>query len=315
MIVEKTISIRRLIPIIWKRMALMAIISAAIVVPMELLDAKRFAIGMTTPLILGTAISIFLGFRTNSAYERWMTGRATFGRLCTQVRNLSLLLARIDGEAYLHRSDRSVSRRAKPVMDRMIRRGLAFLHVFGRELKGESDPTNFDTVGDLLGGDELAKLKAHPHPSAQLLYWQSKDFRDAHDEGQFTDGEHFEFVAIQREISGIMSECAALSNTPFPTHYTFFTDVFVWLLVVLLSLSLPGEEANGIYVIPMVVIIGWTFSMIEGIGDYMDYPWLPNRNAVPVEFLAREMEREVRAVAFGEDHGLPRIEPVEGALY
>ena len=315
MIVEKHISIRRLIPIIWKRMTLMALISAAIVVPMELLDAKRFAIGMTTPLILGTALSIFLGFRTNSAYERWMQGRVAFGRLCTQTRNLALLLARVDGEAYTHRTERTVSRLAKPVMDRMIRRGLAFLHIYGRELKGETDPTNFDTVKDLLADEEIAKLKAHDHPSAQLLYWQSRDFRIAHDEGQFTDGEHFEFVAIQREIAGIMSECGALSNTPFPTHYTFFTNVFVWLLVVLLSLSLPGEEANGIYVIPMVVIIGWTFSMIEGIGDYMDYPWLPNRNAVPVVFLAREMEREVRRIALGEDHGLKREEPVEGALY
>lgn len=314
MIVEKTISIRRLIPIIWKRIALMTLISASIVIPMEVLDLKNYSISMTTPLILGTAISIFLGFRTNSAYDRWMSGRRAFGALCEQSRNLALLLARID-EPYLNRTTGKVSRKAKPIMERMIRRSVAFLYIYGRELQGNPDPVDFDTAADLLSAEDMAALRHHPHPSVYLQFLQSRDFRAAANEGQFLDGEHFEFVAIQRETAGLMNQCGMLNNTPFPTHYTFFTDVFVWLLVILLSLSLPAEEIGSIYVIPSVVLIGWIFSMIEGIGDYMDYPWRPNRNAVPVVFLAREQEREIRRIALGEDHGLTRAEAVEGALY
>ena len=314
MIVEKHISLRRLLPIIWRRLAIMALISASIVVPMELLDAKRFGVSMTTPLILGTALSIFLGFRTNSAYERWMSGRRHFGSLCANARNLALVCARVD-ERYRSHLDGLDSAEAPSIMRRMIRRAIAFLHVYGRELKDNPQPAAFDTAADLLEPDELEALKAHPHPALLLQFLQSRDFRAAAAEGQFLDGEHFEIVAIQRENAHLMNECQALKNTPFPTHYTFFTDVFVWLLVVLLSLSLPATEVSGIYVIPLVVMIGWIFSMIEGIGDYMDYPWLPNRNAVPVEFLAREQERELRRVALGEDHDLVRVQPIEGALY
>ena len=314
MIIDKHISIRRLIPIIWKRLALMALISAAIVVPMELLDAKRYGISMTTPLILGTALSIFLGFRTNSAYERWMSGRRLFGEICQNVRNLALLCAR-NGEPYTNRLTGLDSNEAPPIMRRLIKRGVAFVHVFGRELKGEAEPVAFDTAAQLLEPADLTRLKASPHPALQLLFLMGRDFREAADEGQFLDGEHFEYVAIQRNLAHLMSQCQLLNNTPFPTHYTFFTDVFVWLLVVLLSLSLPANEVLGYYAIPIVVLIGWTFSMIEGIGDYMDYPWMPNRNVVPVEFLARENEREIRRVALGEDHELSRIQPIEGALY
>ena len=314
MIVDKHISIRRLIPIIWKRLALMALISAAIVVPMELLDAKRYGISMTTPLILGTALSIFLGFRTNSAYERWMSGRRLFGEICQNARNLALICARID-ERYANRLTGMDSADAPAVMQRLIRRGAALVHIIGRELKGEAEPAAFDTAPQLLDAPTLNELKASPHPALRLLFLMSRDFRQAADEGQFLDGEHFEYVAIQRNFAHLMSQCQLLNNTPFPTHYTFFTDVFVWLLVVLLSLSLPANEVLGYYAIPIVVLIGWTFSMIEGIGDYMDYPWMPNRNAVPVEFLAREHEREVRRIALGEDHQLSRVQPIEGALY
>ena len=315
MIIEKHISIRRLLPIIWKRLALMAIISAAIVVPMEILDVKNFGVSMTTPLILGTALSIFLGFRTNSAYERWMQGRRNFGALCANARNLALVCARAGGEPYASHLTGLPSDTASDIMPRMIRRACAFLHVFGRELKGEPDPSAFDTAAQLLEPGELAALKTSPHPSLLLLFNQSRDFRAAAAEGQFLDGEHFEIVGIQRDNAALMNQCMTLKNTPFPTHYTFFTDVFVWLLVVLLSLSLPANEVSGIYVIPLVVMIGWIFSMIEGIGDYMDYPWAPNRNVVPVEFLAREQEREIRRLALEEDHGLVRVQPIEGALY
>ncbi|MGB6229501.1 MAG: bestrophin family ion channel [Litorimonas sp.] len=314
MIVEKTISIRRLLPIIWKRLALMALISAAIVVPMELFGLERYAIGMTTPLILGTAISIFLGFRTNSAYERWMSGRAIFGDICASVRNLALVLARVD-ERYRNLKTGKDSAKAPAIMTRMIRRGIALLYTFGAELQNRPDPFDFETAEELLLPEELDMLRRTPNPSLRMLFEQSKDFRAAAAQGQFLDGEHFEIVGIQRELSRLMNQAQALNNTPFPTHYTYFTDVFVWLLVVLLSLSLPATEVASIYVIPLVVIIGWTFSMIEGIGSYMDYPWMDNRNTVPVRFLAREQERQLRQLALGEDRELERFTPVEGALY
>lgn len=292
----------------------MALISAGIVVPMQIFGLQEYAIGMTTPLILGTAISIFLGFRTNSAYERWMSGRQVFGDICSNVRNLALLMARID-ERYRNIRTGKDSAKAAPIMNRMIRRGIAMLYSYGSELQGSPDPMNFETVDSLLSEEEAAMLKDHPTPTLRMLFEQGRDFRAAHAEGQFTDGEHFEFVAIQRELNALLNRAQIFNNTPFPTHYTFFTNVFVWLLVILLSLSLPATEVEAIYVIPLVVIIGWTFTMIEGIGSYMDYPWAQNRNVVPVRYLARIQERDIRRIAFGEVDLPDAFKPVEGALY
>lgn len=314
MIVEKTISLRRVFPIIWKRLAIMAIISTVIVVPMEVFDLEEHAIGMTTPLILGTALSIFLGFRTNSAYERWMNARGIFGSICASTRNLAAVLARKD-EPYTNLETGEVSSKAPIIMNRMIRRGIALLHIFGAELRDDKDPLDFETVDDLLSEDDQKTLSTSSFPSIHLLFLQARDFRSASAEGQFIDGDHFEVVAIQRELNALINQAVSIKTTPFPTHYSYFTNLFVWLLVILMSLSLPANESNSIYVIPLIVIIGWIFSMIEGIGDYMSDPWVLNRNIVPMRFLAREHERQIRAIALQDKTHLPSVKVEDGALY
>ena len=112
-----------------------------------------------------------------------------------------------------------------------------------------------------------------------------------------------------------MTKCFSLKNTGFPTHYTYFTDLFVWLLVVLLSMSLPGQENLGYFAVPIAVLIGWIFSMIEGIGSYMDYPWVDNRNVVPTNFLTRAHEIDILGLGLGETDLPSMIEAKDGALY
>jgi len=313
MIVERTIKFRRLIPIIWKRLLKMTILSALIVVPIVYFNLKQFTISMQAPLILGTAISIFLGFRTNSAYDRWFQGRALWGEVGACTRNLALLCARVN-ERYKNIHTGKDSKKAAEIMPRMIKRGLALMWVLNHQLK-DKPPLSYERLNTLLSAEELKSLEGQKSPSLKLLFNQSRDYRLAYAEGQFTDGEHFEFIAIQRELSLIMTRCFSLKNTSFPTHYTYFTDLFVWLLVALLSLSLPANEASGYYAIPMAVLIGWIFSMIEGIGDYMDYPWADNRNVVPMDFLTRSHEIELLTHALGETELPPEFKAIDGALY
>lgn len=313
MIVERTIKFRRVIPIIWKRLLKMAILSSLIVIPIIYFDLQQFTISLQAPLILGTAISIFLGFRTNSAYDRWFQGRTLWGEVGAATRNLALLCARND-EAYINHQTGKPSKLAATVMPRMIRRAIALMWILNRQLK-DLPPLEQEGLETFLEPAELKTLKSVHNPALKLLFNQSKDFRIANSEGQFFDGEHFEFVGIQRDLARLMTSCFSLKNTGFPTHYTYFTDLFVWLLVALLSLSLPGEENASYYAIPIAVLIGWIFSMIEGIGNYMDYPWANNRNVVPMDFLTRSHEIDLRAFALGETDLPNMIEPKDGALY
>jgi len=80
-------------------------------------------------------------------------------------------------------------------------------------------------------------------------------------------------------------------------------------------MSLSANENSEYYAIPIAVLIGWVFSMIEGIGLYMDSPWQNNRNVVPTNAISRMVEIDVRTLALMEDNAPVAIKPIEGALY
>lgn len=312
MIIDKHISIWRLLKIIWLRLLTMALIGlAGAVIVIELGD-KDIAISMVTPSILGTALSIFLGFRTNSAVDRWNRARGYWSDAIASSLNLARVLARVDGELCLNNATGEHSELAAHVMRRMIRRNAAWAWVLNRQLK---DIEPLQGVEDMIEPAELEILKKHANPAMKLIFNQSPDFRIACRENQFIDGAHFEVVAMLRQQIAAQVSSEGLKTTPFPTHYSFFTDVFIWMLVVLLAFSLPAEENIGYFSIVAVVLIGWVFSMIDGIGSYMEEPFINNRNVVPMDALSRNLERQLYQIGLNDVEIPPEIQPIEGALY
>lgn len=311
MIVEKKISLIRMLAIVWKRLLSMTILSSIIIVPMIYFDKSEYAIDLNPALILGTAIAIFLGFRTNSAYDRWFSARKSWGDMRAASRNMALVMAR-NGEAYTNKNTGKPSKIAAKIMPEMIRRNIAWLWVLGRQLKGLPP---LQGVEHLLSKPDLKAIKASHNPALKLLFLQSRDFRVAQSEGQFYDGEHFEIVACHREMISGQTSCEGLRNTPFPAHYTYFTHVFIWIFIMLLALALPGIDKLNYFAIPAIVMLGWVFFTVEGIGRYMDDPFVNNRNVVPMDALARSLEIDLKAIALEEADIPEQIQPIEGALY
>src|SRR5690606_36796310 len=73
--------------------------------------------------LLGVTLSIFLGFRTNAAYDRWWEARKLRGQLVFEIRNLTRA-----GFALLP-ADRQQARL-------MLRESLAFCHYLRGQLRG-----------------------------------------------------------------------------------------------------------------------------------------------------------------------------------
>lgn len=315
MIIDKHISFIRLLKIIWKQLLAYFLLASVIIVPITYFQWDFLTIQMTTPLILGTALSIFLGFQTNSAYDRWMTARGNIGAMKSAIRNMSSILTRRRGEKYINHNTGKPSKIAAEVMPRMLRRQVAYFWLLGRQLKKKSALD--DQIKAYLEPEEYESLKGSVNPALDLLLNNSKDFRIAQAEGQFFDGEHFELVGIHRQMMTIQTTSEGLRDTPFPVHYIFFSKVFIWLLIILTSLSLPKEETFSYHSILLVVLIGWFFSMILGIGSYMDEPYENNRNVVPLETAARGLEIEMLALSLGvAEEDLPKpLPPIEGAVY
>ena len=290
-------------------MFLIAAVGALVVLEV---GAKYVFLSTAIPTILGTALSIFLGFRTNSAFDRWMKARGYWSDILAASESFCLTLARVDGESYLNYETGKPSSIAAEVMPRMIRRNIAWAWCLNYQLKRLPPLKGLEKY---LSAEEYEALTTFENPALKMLYNQSQDFRIVSSEHQFIDGEHFEIVAMMREMVNAQYKCEGMQTTPFPTHYTFFTDVFIWMLVVLMAFSLPTLDNVGYFSIIAVVIIGWVFSMINGIGAYMEEPFINNRNVIPMNALSRKLERNLLQIALEEKDIPPPMTPIEGALY
>lgn len=313
MIVEPRIKLIRLIPIIWKRLLAMTLVSALIVTAISFLGWREMAPDITSPIILGTALAIFLGFRTDSANERWFRARSLFDSLAAQSRAIGLVFAQAFSRH--ERTDTpSLSVPERKAMEDMARLSMAHVWSLGQQLKGH-DPIKHPSVLKLLGPKTTKALSNQHNLALSILFRQTQALGRLTDADALTDSEAEEIADILRETARLQTEAEGLRDTPFPVHYSFFTHVFIWILVILLSLSLPAQERLAFYAVPLAVLIGWVFFMIEGIGRYMEEPWADNRNVVPTDTIARNLERDLRALTLGETELPEPLKSQDGALY
>jgi putative membrane protein len=212
------------------------------------------------------------------------------------------------------RKPSKINANIKKCQDRLIRRAVAFVWFLGDQLK-DIDPFSNEISITLMNAAELKTLKNSHNPTLKLLFLQETDAATLIEAQVFSDTEIDHFRNLQKDMARIQSEAESLKLIPFPTHYSFFTTVFIWLLVILLSLSLPANENSGYYAIPLVVLVGWIFTMIEGIGKYMDNPWSNNRNVVPTHYFSQVLDSDMRAMVFGETDFPKPPAAVDGALY
>ncbi|MFT5175352.1 MAG: putative membrane protein [Gammaproteobacteria bacterium] len=305
MIVQKHISFVQLIRIIWLELLAILAVATFTVTSLIYFHLGEYAINASIPLVFGTAIAIFLGFRTNSAYERWWEARKLWGAIISDSRNLVRLCNDFLGTA--NRSDLATH---DSVVREICYRQAAWAQLLNRRFK------ELPLVGveHLLSDDELAAIDKANDPALMLLSSQGRSVRAALEAGLLDSRQS---VLIEETLSRLFDHyggCQRIKFTVFPVHYSFFTRVFIWIFLFLLGFSLPFHENANYFLIPAIFLIGWVFFMVEGIGSYMQDPFENNRNVIPMDALARMIEINLREMI--GDTELPKpVEPIDGALY
>jgi putative membrane protein len=306
MIVEKRISFTRLVRLIWLELLGILAVSALPVVSLIYFDLGDYAINASIPLVIGTAIAIFLGFRTNSAYERWWEARKLWGAIIADSRSLVRLCNAFIGSASPEQDD--IDRAA---VQQICYRQIAWAQILNFRLKDLSVAAE---VSRLLDERDQEALTLSRDPNLTLLARHSKSVQEQLRRGRLDTRQ---VVLIEQTISRLTDHyggCQRIKTTVFPTHYSYFTRVFIWIFITLLAFSLPAHENANYSLIPAIFLIGWVFFMVEGIGSYMQDPFINNRNVIPMESLSRMIEIDLRE-AIGETELPQPIKPVDGAIY
>ncbi|MBT2134801.1 bestrophin [Croceibacterium sp. LX-88] len=254
-----------IVPAIAPRIAVLMVFSAVMVLLHNTLPTfpEIDAIGFT---VFGIALSLFLGFRNNAAYDRWWEARKLLGGLLADLRSFAR-------EVQLFVSDRASQ-------EKMIRLSLAFIHLHRANLRQLPN----DPQAKALGG----ALANAPHPPNAALDAIAEEAAWAYRAAQ-VDG--FGAKALQERLGSITQQqtaCERIATTPLPYVYSLLIYRTTYLYCLLFPLALVGPAG---WMTPLFVgIVAYVFLGLAEVTEDLSHPFGTTPNALPLDAICRLVE-------------------------
>lgn len=266
------------LPVIAPQLLFVALFSTAVVAvdrvvwPLPHVQAAPLA-------VFGVALSLFLGFRNNAAYDRWWEARRLWGGLLADARAIAR-------EAEIFLSDTGDRRRLLTAMR-------AFLHQHRCALRG-------------LPNDAEALRGAPATTPDATLDAMAQHLAEAHAQGRM-DG--FGARTLSTRLSGIalaQAGCERIKLTPLPYVYSLLIFRTSWLYCLLLPFALL--DPTGWLTPLFAVIVAYTFFGLAEVTEELAHPFGLTANALPLDAICRTAEISL-APHLGEVPPLP-LQPV-----
>jgi len=229
---------------------------------------------------LGTAVAILLGFKNNTAYDRWWEARKIWGGVVNQSRYLGSQLV-----VYMDKNKEVDSEAHSQLLHELVRRHLAYIDLLRLQLREQ--PTD-EPIEKWLGETDAAKLSVARNKATQILTIQSNRFQELYEDKQIEQFRLFELMNTVRRFFELQGKAERIKNTPLLKHYSQFTTAFVWVFVLLLPLGFIG--GMDWKMIPLSIIVSTIFTMLDRAGTYTENPFANNFNDVALTAICRTIE-------------------------
>lgn len=309
----------------------------------DLEDLKWFILPVLPVTLVGIAVSLYVAFKSASAYNRWWEARTAIGLILVQSREfvaqsqsfiqtdletpdnqtLKRILNRHLGWIFLvAHSLRHQSRLKESSRTRMFsRRCTDVEHVRLRQHE--------NSYQDFLAPEECAAAESFSNPPYYIMLQQAQDLRNLSRAGSLEPVRHVAMIELLGRLTVSYGICERIKNTPFPRQVTHFGRLFTWVLVFMLPLALLdvfereaeredfGTLLTHEYVftiVPFSVLISWIFLMMEKVSESHEDPFEGGLNDVPLSAIFRLIEIDVKQVLKEKVVPAP-LQPVDDALY
>jgi putative membrane protein len=236
--------------------------------------------------ILGFTLSLFLVFRTNTAYDRWWEGRRLWGDLNNAIRNISI---------HLHSS--------LPIENEQRRHYYsALMHLFSIALKQHLQDkrlhgNHFEIFEDnnpiFEDKNEILKINQQPQFIAKLIFLALKaDVRH----GLFSIHELELFRSELNKFMEVAGGCERIKNTPIPFTYSVFIKKFIFIYVMLFPIVYSTQLF--FFIIPVTMFILYVLASIELIAEEIENPFNGDESDLPLEAIVKNIGKNAREIFF-----------------
>lgn len=225
--------------------------------------------------LLGVILSIFLVFRTNTAYDRWWEGRKQWGALVNHTRNLAIYV-----NTMFPKGDKEVRHYfAKHISN--------FCLALVEHLR---EGTNLDKL-IYLKEEERAEYETRGHIPNHISMQIFDRISSAHREGTLSEGDYINIKAQHQALLDILGACERIKKTPIPFSYAVYLKIFITAYAVLLPFALVSTFHFA--TIPLSMFIFFALLGVELLGEEIEDPFGLDCNDLPTGTIAHTIKTNV----------------------
>lgn len=296
MLLKENIPYRYIFGKIKKEFIVVSIYATVIVLLYNNFHITRISIPIAVPTILGTVISLLLGFRSNQAYDRWWEARHIWGAIVNDSRTLARQILCFTEVAY-------EGDEVQQLRTRMIKRQMAWNYALGRSLRKMNVLHGLEKF---ISRKEYEFISHYNNVPAALLELHARDLNLALEQGMINQFQQVELDRTLTRLCDSMGKCERIKNTVFPVTYSLYIHFALLLFIGLLPFGVI--QYFGFFEIPLVVAIASSFLLIEKMAIHLQDPFENKPTDTPVTTIATNIEKDLRQML--KDQELPEDHPV-----
>lgn len=254
-----------------------------------------YKISGQTGSVFGLAVAFFLGFRMNSAYDRWWEARKIFGELTNNTRSFVTKVYSYYGNHTNFKESESTNLNTKA--QKLIELSVLYVRQLKNEMHDNFKPTFNDQTKELFSEFEInTENKISNEILIALTTSIERDFSET------ANIEKRDLMQLINRFYDIQGKAERIKNTPFLMIYSAFTKLIVSIYVALIPLfigdiDLGGEESSfELLAIPIMVIISTAFLTINKLANLYGEPFSENKTSVNIDSICKTIEQNCNEV-------------------
>lgn len=280
------------------RLAAVFVVALIVTVLADHFDVLHTTVSLTPFSLIGLALSIFLGFRNNTSYDRFWEGRRLWGGLVNVTRTMARRT-----QLFVEPAPASGATQRE-----LVYRTIAYVHALRMHLRTGVD---VEELRPYLSEADVAALRGHKNVPIAVLQQISERLRTAWKAGQIETYHLPELESALAQMTDIQGGCERIKSTPIPHSYT----VLIHRIVALYCFGLPFgivETLHG-WTPVVTLIVAYAFLGLDAVGDEIEDPFGTDYNDLPLSALSRTIEVNLRQ-SLGETDVPDLMQPVDGIL-
>lgn len=285
MYIKKNISFKVILREEWKHSIFVLVYGASIYLIYDIYKFEVFEVDFLPIGTLGTMVAFLLGFKNNTAYERWWEGRKIWGGIVNMSRTLSAQVT-----AYIGYNDSTMS--ITPSKKEILYRQLAYINSLRLQLRKEE---TWGDIKEFLSDQEYQFIMTKSNKATHINILQAQHFENLRRSNKIENFRLYELMNTIEKLYDLQGKAERIKSTPLMRHYAFFTSAFVWLFILLLPFGFIGENIKWVG-IPLFFMVATIFNMIDKSGSLTEDPFENEFNDVALTSICNTIEIDIKEI-------------------